>query len=93
MSDDRMWLRVADDLIHGDRHNDYGHPYDDFGKTAQMWSAFLGVPVLREQVAAMMVMVKLSRLSNSPGHVDSWVDIAGYVGCADRVQRRGRGVE
>lgn len=31
--------------------------------------------------------VKIARLRNSPDHRDSWLDIAGYVGCWDKIQR------
>lgn len=32
-------------------------------------------------VAAMMALLKLSRLGWSPGKEDSWVDLAGYAAC------------
>jgi hypothetical protein len=36
-----------------------------------------------EQVALCMVAVKLSRLVETPGHYDSYVDICGYAGVAN----------
>lgn len=36
-------------------------------------------------VAAMMMMVKLSRVANDPAKVDSWVDIAGYAALGSEV--------
>lgn len=41
----------------------------------------------------MMIGVKMSRLAGNLGHDDSWVDIAGYVGCIDRIERREEGLE
>jgi hypothetical protein len=32
-------------------------------------------------VAQMMVLMKIARLENSPHHLDSWVDVAGYAAC------------
>jgi hypothetical protein len=71
-------LEEAQRLVHGDRGDSYGHPLQDFGKTATIWSVVLGVPVTPEQVALCMIGVKMSRLCHSMKH-DSIVDIAGYA--------------
>ena len=65
-------------LVYGDRNNDYGHPLDDFSKTATMWSVILGVEVTAEKVALCMVAVKISRQLNKP-KLDNIVDGIGYV--------------
>jgi hypothetical protein len=80
-------LAEAEDLIHGARQGVYGHPLDDFSKTALHWQAILGVPVTAEQIALCMIGVKLSRLGNTPAHRDSQVDIAGYIGTYEMVVR------
>ena len=72
-------------LVHGDRGGVYGHPLDDFNKTAKLWSVVLGSPVTAEQVALCMLQVKVSRLLNTPQHRDSVVDIAGYAECYQMV--------
>lgn len=69
----------ADRIVSADRQEVYGHPLDDFSKTAGIWSAILGVEVSAEQVALCMIGVKISRLLNTPDHRDSMVDIAGYA--------------
>lgn len=80
-------LELALKLVRGDRGRDYGRPRDDYGRTAALWSAYLGVPVTAEQAAVCMILVKVSRLAHSPGHTDSIIDIAGYAAvvedCAD----------
>lgn len=92
--DDRpKFLEVANEIIHGARNEEYGHPADDLARIAAMWSAFLGVDVNELQVAAMMILLKTGRLAHNPEHQDSWIDIAGYAGCVDRVQRRWDGLE
>lgn len=71
-------LTEADDLVHGDRNADYGHPFDDFRRTATMWSAVLGVKIEPEQVGLCMMCVKISRECNQPKR-DNLVDAAGYA--------------
>jgi hypothetical protein len=74
-------------LVYGDRAATYGHPRGDFDKVAGMWSAILDVPITADMVAVMMVAFKLARLSKSPAHRDTQVDVIGYVLCLDRLIR------
>lgn len=64
-----------------DRGSVYGPPREDMARIAKLWSAFLGVDIAPAQVPACMMLVKLSRLAQTPNHRDSFVDIAGYVHC------------
>jgi len=70
-------------LVTGDRNNQYGPPTQDFDRTAILWSAYLdGRRILQaHDVAAMMILLKLSRISWDPKNRDSWTDIAGYAAC------------
>lgn len=78
-------------IIDGDRNTQYGDPIDDFSLTASMWEAYLRrIMVTRDtdevclephDVAVMMLLVKVSRLTQSPEKYDHWLDIAGYAGC------------
>lgn len=68
----------AQRLVMADRGADYGHPIDDFNRTAKLWEGILGIPVTAEQVGMCMIGVKLSRLCNKYKR-DSVVDIAGYA--------------
>jgi hypothetical protein len=76
-------LTDAEALINGDRNNAYGPPGQDFERTAIMWTAYLdGRQILEaHDVAAMMCLLKLSRLSWQPDNQDSWTDLAGYAAC------------
>lgn len=77
--DDRSILDEAEEIVNGARQAAYGHPIDDFTKTAKLWSGLFGVDITAEQVALGMMAVKMSRLLNTPNHRDSMVDIAGYA--------------
>lgn len=84
-------LEEANRLVHGDRQAAYGHPLDDFTRTAQIWAAILGAPVTAEQVGLCMIGVKLSRQCNAPKR-DNMTDAAGYAAtvqmCVEERARR-----
>lgn len=77
-------LAEAEELIHGDRHDDYGDPRISFEKYAKAWSLIVGVPITAEQVTLMMMMLKIIRENNHHKR-DNLADIAGYVGLAEWV--------
>lgn len=83
-------LQAAQRLVFGNRQKDYGHPYDDFSKTAGYWSVLFGIDVKPWQVAMAQWLLKTSRLQNSPTHYDSCVDVAGYAGTYDLVMERAK---
>jgi len=79
---DESIAQEAHRLVLGDRGAAYGHPIDDFGRTAGMLNALLGAklssPLTEEDVACALICVKLSRERNHPKR-DNVVDIAGYA--------------
>ena len=76
-------LTKAEQLINGDRNNHYGPPNQDFSRTAQLWTTYLDGRTLIEahDIAAMMILLKISRIRWSPEQHDHWIDIAGYAAC------------
>jgi hypothetical protein len=60
-----------------ERMKSYGHPADNFQNISELWSTFTGVVITAEDVAMMMVLLKVGRLMNGY-HRDSVVDGAGY---------------
>lgn len=60
------------------RGSDYGHPKEDFGRTARLWSIIKGVEFTPEDVALFMICVKLSREVHKHKK-DNLDDIQGYA--------------
>jgi hypothetical protein len=79
-------LQKANEAISIARNISYGEPQDDFACTAELWDSYItritqvrGLPLIRpSDISAMMILLKISRLANSPGEMDHWIDIAGY---------------
>lgn len=70
----------------------YGEPEDNFTRIALLWNAYFrardkDVIVSLGDVATLMCLMKIARLANSPGHADSWIDLAGYAACGAEVTR------
>lgn len=86
MMKNRSILDEAKKIVHGDRGENYGHPFEDFSRTAQIWTAVLGTDVTPEQVALCMIGVKISRECNRPKR-DNIVDGAGYFETLDMVKQ------
>jgi hypothetical protein len=83
---------IADEavqLITGDRDDDYGDAFDDFTRTGKMWAPILGLDeVTPEQVALCMIILKVRRITVSPGKRDHWVDIIGYAALGGEIALR-----
>ena len=71
-------LNKAEGLVNGPRAKAYGDAHDNHERIAKIWSVLLGKEVSVSQVYQCMVAVKLARLTVTPDHEDSWVDICGY---------------
>jgi hypothetical protein len=85
---DETCLETASRLVDGDRNASYGHPAEDFARTAGMWHSLFGWDVDEKRVALAMVCVKLSRLIQTPDHRDSVTDGPGYFRTYEAVLAR-----
>ena len=63
-----------------DRRRTYGQPRELFERVAIRWSQILGITVTPAQVVLCLIDLKVARLVNDSGHLDSITDIAGYAG-------------
>lgn len=88
-------LEEADQIIYGDREQTYGKPSKNLDCIAQLWTAYLTNRKNSDEelgavdVAAMMTLLKIARLANSPDHRDSLVDAVGYLALIERCQDEG----
>jgi hypothetical protein len=79
-------LREAAKIIAGDRDVQYGGPEENFTRIAKIWSVIIGKEITPEDVAMMMVGLKVARYASKSGfQPDTWIDIAGYAGCGFEV--------
>jgi len=80
---------IADDAMHlvqTARQADYGTPEENLGRIASLWSAYLGADVSSGDVAAMMTLVKISRMKAGYKR-DNTVDGVAYLLLADMFGR------
>lgn len=61
-----------------ERGKDYGTPESNLGRTADLWSAYLGTPITAEQVCVCMSLVKISRMAAGRKE-DNYVDARAYI--------------
>jgi hypothetical protein len=83
----KQTLEEANKCVNGQRTQDYGTPEDSFKTIAGLWNAYFqyqskGIPNIKAtDVALMLALLKVARLTNDKTHKDSWVDLAGYAAC------------
>jgi len=81
----RQLLDEAATIVTKDRATAYEEPEDSFRNIARLWNGYLAAKkdpeISPADVAAMMILLKVARLSNNPSHYDSALDVAGYAAC------------
>lgn len=88
-------LHLAGAIVDGNREGTHGDPGKNLRAIADFWTAWLRARGLlpndaaidTNDVAYMMVGLKLARLAHDPTHKDSQVDACGYVRLAERTQQ------
>ena len=78
-------LSEAEKCVCGHREQDYGTPEDGFSRIAEFWATYKGVEFGPVDVAIMMALLKIARISENPQHMDSWVDGCGYFACGGEI--------
>jgi hypothetical protein len=67
-----------------ERGKDYGTPESNLGRTAKLWSAYLGRAITPEQVCICMALVKVSRMAAGRKD-DNYVDARAYIQLAQEL--------
>ena len=57
----------------------YGSSRSNHERISELWTGYLGDYISPMQVSMCMLLVKVSRLTESPNHQDSIKDIIGYA--------------
>jgi len=78
------FLKEALELIEGERTKEYGDSEKNHARIAKMWGIILKKEITVKEVYLCMIAIKLSRLTESPNHEDSWLDIVGYAALAQK---------
>lgn len=90
----REILQAAERCVCGDRDQEYGGPEDSFALIASLWEPIIrsrcvspgaDVNVDAVTVALLMAELKIARAATNVGHMDSWVDLAGYAACGGEI--------
>lgn len=76
--------KVAE-VVGRDRQSTHGRPEDSFTRIARLWSAYLDFEIQPHDVAALMGLLKIARIRETPTHDDNWIDLAGYAACGAEV--------
>ena len=76
----------ANRIVNGGRQGAYGHPSEDFGRTAALWSGWFGRDIVftAEDVAMFQILLKCSRERHTHKR-DNLTDICGYALCKEMV--------
>lgn len=89
-------LKKADEIINGERQDQYGNPEDSFEIIAEYWSTYLTakkdevvhfiemplaglIEMDAQDVAIMLALMKIARMSGQKWHKDNAVDACGYL--------------
>jgi hypothetical protein len=88
-------LEAAKRCVCGDREQDYGTPEQNFQTIANLWIDYLQakddpMDIEPHDVAAMLALLKIARISSGHAKADNWVDLAGYAACGGELEG-GRG--
>ena len=93
-------LQKAEKCVCSDREGEYSGPENNFKTIASLWTCFLyskGLIVSEfsewkciepEDVAIMMALLKIARISTGVFKEDSYVDACGYLACGGELEGR-----
>lgn len=88
-------LNAAKQCVCQDRNDQYGSPEDNFETIAGLWTMYKFATrekavceFTAEDVAVMMVLLKVARIATGSGSQDNWIDLAGYAACGGEIETK-----
>ena len=80
-------LDTAREYVTPDRAATHGDAERNFNLIADYWTAYLDLnrQISASDVAVMMTLLKIARISANPHHLDNWVDGCGYMACGGEI--------
>lgn len=86
-------LETAISTVCVDREKQYGSPENNFRQIAEFWSNYLQWKIDSHDVAVMMALLKIARISSGQKKADNYIDLAGYAACAAELRGADNGHE
>lgn len=71
--------------------NDYGEIEDNFKTIASFWNTYLKLDneIKSYDVAVMMMLLKIAKISSEHQKLDNWINLARYAACGCECQIKG----
>lgn len=90
-------LKKANECVTGSRQQDYGEAENNFAIIASLWEPYLRFKCIEgafdicinpEDVAMLLALMKIARVTSGRYHEDNFIDLAGYAACAGEIADR-----
>lgn len=87
----KMILEESEKCICSKREADYGTPHDNFKIISNLWTVYLqkvaglDTNITSQDVAIMMALLKIGRISSGVVKEDNYIDAAGYIALAGEI--------
>lgn len=79
------FITAAQNIITGERENQYGSTTATHTRIAKYWSTYLDTEITPDDVAMMMVLLKVARTQGGGLNTDNYVDAIGYAAIAGEI--------
>lgn len=85
-------LECAKNTVCAERADAYGKPEDNFASIAIYWTEYIRrkygmrIPFAGNDIAVMMILLKIARMATGRYKEDNWIDIAGYAACGAEIE-------
>ena len=80
-------LDKAKKIITDDRNKDYGNYTKNLKVRSNFWKVFLGKDISPHEVALLMALLKIARISTGKFTPDSYIDACGYLSLAYALEK------